>query len=95
MSYDPSYIKQELSTPLPTELQILVEHLSVKVHDRWAHERLNTGWVYGTQRSDKLKTHPTLVPYDELPELEKDIDRATVDTVLKLVLKSGYVVSKV
>ena len=30
----------------------------------------------------------------ELPELEKDIDRATVETVLKLVLKSGYVINK-
>ena len=94
MSYDPSYIKQELCTPLPTELQSVIEHLSYKVDDRWAFERLNTGWKYGPQRSDDLKTHRTMVLYDELPELEKDIDRATVEIVLKLLLVTGYKITK-
>lgn len=35
-------------------------------------------WRYGVERNDKLKTHPCLVPYDALSELQKDVDRATV-----------------
>ena len=29
------------------------------------------------QRNDELKTHPCLIPYDELPESEKEYDRNT------------------
>lgn len=36
------------------------------------------------------KTNPTLVPYDELPESEKEYDRNTALETLKLIVKLGY-----
>ena len=94
MNYAPYYIEQELQTPLPEELDSLVEQLAEKVHDRWAVERLKQGWIHGAERSDQLKTSPTLIPYDALPEGEKAVDRATVETVLKLLISSGFHISK-
>ena len=38
-------------------------------------------------RSDDLKTHPCLVPYEELPEEEKEYDRKTSIGTLKLIIK--------
>lgn len=48
------------------------------------------GWTYGEQRDDELKTHPCLVPYEDLPEVEKDYDRNTSIGTLKLIIKFGF-----
>lgn len=37
-------------------------------HEAWAEERLSQGWVHGPVKDTEKKTHPALVPYDELPE---------------------------
>ncbi|MCR5162371.1 MAG: hypothetical protein K6C06_11425, partial [Lachnospiraceae bacterium] len=41
-----------------------------------------------------LLTTPCLVPYDELPEREKDYDRMTAMETLKLIIKLGYEIKK-
>jgi len=46
--------------------------------------------AYGQRRDDLAKTHPCLVPYDELPESEKTYDRQTAIEVLKCILTAGY-----
>jgi len=77
---------------LPDELKQLVEQLARNVHDNWAVGRINDGWTYGTERNDELKQHPCLVDYDNLPESEKDYDRATAIETLKVILKSGWAI---
>ena len=79
---------------LPDELQQLVEQIAKNVHEVWAQSRLSQGWVYGPERSDALKTHPCLVPYEELPEEEKQYDRDTAVGTLKLITKLGFKISK-
>ena len=37
-----------------------------------------------------MKTHPCLVPYEELPECEKEYDRNTSIETLKLIMKLGF-----
>ena len=39
-------------------------------------------------------TTPLLVPYNELPEIEKDYDRNTALETLKLIVKLGYSIEK-
>ena len=75
---------------LPMELEKLVEEMSKNVHEVWAETRISQGWTYGEQRNDELKTHPCLVPYEELPESEKEYDRNTSIETLKLILKLGF-----
>ena len=80
---------------LPEELLPLIEEMAKNVHEVWAQNRINDGWTYGPVRDDVNKMHPCLVPYDELPESEKEYDRATSQETLKLILKPGFVISKI
>ena len=87
------YIPQPIDTEdvkLPMELEELVEQMSKNVHEVWAEIRIKQGWTYGEQRNDELKTHPCLVPYEELPEEEKEYDRNTSVETLKLIMKLGF-----
>lgn len=79
---------------LPEELLPLIEDMARNVHEVWSQNRLDDGWTYGPVRDDATKKHPCLVPYDELPEREKDYDRATSQETLKLILKLGFTISK-
>lgn len=79
---------------LPEELNTLSEQIAKNVHEVWAQNRLEQGWTYGDKRSDELKQHPCLIPYEELPEVEKDYDRDTALGTLKLILKLGFKISK-
>ena len=79
---------------LPTELEELVEEMSKNVHEVWAETRIRQGWTYGSERNDELKKHPCLVPYEELPEEEKEYDRNTSIGTLKLIMKLGFKISK-
>ncbi len=79
---------------LPEELLPLIEEIARNVHEIWAQNRMNEGWTYGVRRDDNAKKHPCLVPYEELPESEKEYDRATSQETLKLILKSGFEISK-
>jgi ryanodine receptor 2 len=55
---------------------------------------MEQGWTYGPERSDALKHHPCLVPYDDLPEVEKAYDRDTALGTLKFIVKAGFKISK-
>jgi ryanodine receptor 2 len=71
-----------------------VELIAENVHETWAQSRLNQGWTYGERRNDDIKTHPSLIPYEQLSEEEKDYDRNTSVETLKLILKLGFKISK-
>lgn len=79
---------------LPPELLPLIETMSKNVHEVWAKNRIKDGWTYGPVRDDAKKEHPCLVPYEELPERERDYDRATSQETLKFIIKSGFSISK-
>ena len=97
MEQENKYVPQPIDTSeisLPEEMNQLVELLAKNVHEVWAKSRFVQGWVYGPKRSDELKTHPCLVPYEELPEFEKQYDRDTALGTLKLIKKLGFLISK-
>ena len=77
---------------LTPELSELLERLARNTHDVWAQLRLEQGWTYGPTRNDKEKKHPCLVPYEELPESEKDYDRGTSEGILKVIMSQGYTI---
>ena len=79
---------------LPEELEPLVEQMAKNVHEVWAEARIKQGWTYGEQRNDERKTHPCLIPYENLPEEEKDYDRNTSISTLKLILKLGFKINQ-
>ncbi|MFT3725247.1 MAG: RyR domain-containing protein [Hyphomonadaceae bacterium] len=50
-------------------------------HDQWMLLKTSEGWKHGKAKSGTKKTHPMLVPYSELPEIEKRKD-ALVNAVI-------------
>ena len=92
-----SYVPQPMDTSdilLSEELNELIEQMAKNVHEVWAQSRMEQGWTYGKERNDALKQHPCLVPYEELPEVEKAYDRAPALGTLKLISKLGFKISK-
>lgn len=79
---------------LPEELMSLAERLSKNVHEVWASERIGLGWQYGHERNDELKHHPCLIPFEELPESEREFDRNTALSTLKFIYKLGFKIEK-
>ena len=92
-SYPPNPINSD-DVILHKEIEELVESLAEQVHENGSLERINDGWMYGSQRNDEKKTTPCLIPYNELPDSEKEYDRITAIQTLKFILKQGFKISK-
>jgi class 3 adenylate cyclase len=75
---------------LSREISELQELLARNAHENWANLRMADGWRYGPNRNDAGKEHPCLVPFDELPESEKEYDRRTALETIKTLLALGY-----
>ena len=95
----PKDMEQKTYTPHPIDLgdieltpqlEQLREAIAENAHEVWAAGRIKEGWTYGPERDDKLKKHPDLIPYSELPDGEKQYDRETAMNTIKLVIKLGY-----
>lgn len=91
--YTPDPINTE-NIVLSDELLALTEKLAANVHDNWSAGRIAQGWTYGSVRDDAKKETPCLVPYDELPESEKEFDRNTALESLKTIISLGYKIVK-
>ncbi len=94
MVYEPKPI--DLSNiKLPEHLIDIIEILAKNTHNVWAETRINDGWRYGEKRDDLLKHHPCLLPYEDIPESEKEYDRTISLNVIKLIKNLGYKIEKV
>ena len=80
----------KLSNNIQNDLELIAEN----VHDAWAQERLRQGWRYGSIYDRTDKTHPSLIPYGELTELEKQVDRETALQVIRSLIRLGYRIEK-
>lgn len=49
-----------------------------ELHEDWVKAYEAMGWTYGPVRSKADKTHPDMVPYDDLGQLERDKDAVFV-----------------
>ncbi|QNK03623.1 hypothetical protein H8F01_00715 [Dyella telluris] len=61
----------------------------VELHASWSAQKIAEGWVYGPVKDSEAKTHPCLVSYDELPEVQKVKDiifRAVARAALRFSL---------
>lgn len=53
-------------------------------HDSWMKMHVDSGWVYGEVFDSASKTHPNLLPWDELPETVKSKAR-----IFDIISKAG------
>jgi hypothetical protein len=66
--------------------------LSTMEHERWMAERLAAGWKLGPVRDVVNKLHPSLKPWDDLSDMDKDRDRATVRDLPMFLARTGYAI---
>lgn len=45
-----------------------------ELHGSWVQAYIDMGWTYGPVRDVEKKTHPDMVPYAKLGQLERDKD---------------------
>ena len=76
------------------EICALAENLARQVHEEWALGRVQEGWTYGPVRDDAMRQTPCLVPYEDLPEEEKEYDRRTAFATLKYIVSRGFKITK-
>lgn len=53
-------------------------------HEAWSKDKIADGWVYGEKKDAEAKTHPCLVPFEELAEFQQKKDvlfQAIVDAL--------------
>ncbi|MCF8566895.1 hypothetical protein LLE49_19435 [Alicyclobacillus tolerans] len=43
-------------------------------HESWMKQKIDDGWVYGEVKDPELKTHPCMVPYNQLPQEQRSKD---------------------
>ena len=93
MGYNPNPIDTS-KVQVSDDIFKLTEHLAENAHEVWAQRRMAEGWSYGPRRDEAKKEHPSLVPYKDLPESEKEYDRSTAMETLKVLLAMGYRIEK-
>jgi len=79
---------------LSDEILALTEKIAENVHDVWAAGRIAEGWTYGAVKDPGKKETPLLIPYQELPESEKEYDRNTALETIRLISLLGYEIRK-
>ncbi len=69
-----------------------IETMAKVEHLRWCWDKRLNGWVYGRVKDNSARTHPGLIPYEELSEMEKEKDRKLVRLIPALLQDIGYIV---
>jgi len=72
-----------------------VEKLAMMEHERWMKEKLDAGWQYAKMTDKAKKLNQCLIPWDKLPEVEKEKDRALVKGIPIILAKAGYIMVKI
>ncbi len=75
---------------LSDDILRLTELFAQNAHEVWARDRMSEGWKYGPARDENKKEHPSLVPYEQLVETEKQYDRNTAMETVKTLISLGY-----
>jgi serine phosphatase RsbU (regulator of sigma subunit) len=58
-----------------------IETMARVEHLRWSWEKRLNGWTYGTIKDSIKRKHPSLIPYEQLSESEKEKDRELVKLI--------------
>jgi TrkA family protein/RyR domain-containing protein len=71
-----------------------VEKLARIEHDRWVHDKERAGFRYGPERDDELRTHPLMVPWEELAEEEREKDRNPIRELPRILARVGLEIQR-
>jgi hypothetical protein len=85
-------VRSEGGAPVFTFTPAEVDTLAKVEHERWMTERRRQGWTPGPTRDPKARTTPYLVPWADLSEPVRDLDREAVREMPMQLARAGYAV---
>jgi hypothetical protein len=59
-------------------------------HIRWCWDKILNDGFYGKERDNKRKAHPSIVPYEDLSEPEREKDRERLRLIPALLRDIDY-----
>ncbi|OGN98529.1 MAG: hypothetical protein A2Y89_03750 [Chloroflexi bacterium RBG_13_51_18] len=75
-----------------------IEKLAIEEHERWMKQKKAEGWKKTKNPTDSKDTvnklHPAIVKWEELPENEREKDRAQVKGIPRILRMAGYIMVK-
>lgn len=78
---------------LPAYVEQIRDKLAENIHEMWAMNKIEAGWIYGEIRDDLRKIHPCIVQFERLPAAEKRYDTQLAVQTLKTILALGYYIT--
>lgn len=75
---------QRASAELGVSFHLNGDHGPEASHESWMRQKLADGWRYGEVKDPEAKTHPCMVPFDQLPREQQAKDylfRAVVNAL--------------
>jgi RyR domain len=72
----------------PGEVEVLAE----AEHERWMSERSAAGWTPAGTADGERRTHPSIVPWHELSDAEKEKDRQAVRDLPRRLERAGFAI---
>jgi hypothetical protein len=72
---------QKKSAIIGVEFHLNNETTPEQSHESWLKDKIADGWVYGEVKDPEKKTHPCMVPYDQLP-----VEQRTKDYLFKSIV---------
>lgn len=92
--YDPQPVDTS-HTFLSKDLEYLINDLAKQLHEVWAHKKIQQGWLFGPVRDNEKKRHPLLIPYEQLPDKDKEYNREMSREQIKVIVALGWNIKKV
>lgn len=68
------------------------EKLAKTEHEYWMEDRLKEGWTSASERNVGKKETPYFIPYEDLSEEIKELDRVRVRQIPKVLERAGLYV---
>lgn len=76
----------------PKGFEGLGVELAKQEHNNWIRDRANAGWSYGVKFSQNSKTHPLLLPWEQLPDAMKKPNMELPQKVVDFLNNQGYAI---
>jgi hypothetical protein len=71
-----------------------VERLAILEHERWVAHRRQDGWRQAPVRDPDRKLSPYLLPWDDLTEEVKDLDRDAIRALPTFLARAGFAIRR-
>ena len=63
-------------------------------HENWCQGKMQEGWEYGQKKNSGIKHNPSLLPWDDLPAIEKEKNKKYIRDLPKLFAQAGFQIEK-